>query len=83
MKKFGVLAIAFVLGGCAAEAVISDLETDKVIVQSRLGTKPEDVAAKAREGCALHGRMAVPISKQCLDNYCFSANHLFACKEQR
>ena len=83
MKILGILVIAFLVGGCAAPAVIADLETDKVIVQSRLGTSPEDIAAKAREGCALHGRTAVPISKQCLDNYCISANHLFACKERR
>ncbi len=70
------------LPGCAAgPAVIVDLETDKVVVRKNISTPDEEVEAKAREGCALHDRVPKPLSVSCLDQYCFSSNHLFACLE--
>ena len=76
-----VIAGAAALGGCAAPAVISDLEDDKVIVQGNQHTSQEDVAKKAAEGCAVHGRKAVPISQWCAGSYCSVKRHLFACKK--
>ena len=74
------VAIATVGAGCASTpAVIADLEEDKVIVQKGLGTSDHEILAKAKEGCALHGRIPIPLSKVCLDQYCFEENHLFAC----
>ncbi len=68
------------LAGCLkTPAVIADLETDKVVVQSGMGTTEEDVWAKAREGCALHDRLPKPLSAKCVDQYCLSKNLLFAC----
>ena len=74
----GALAI---FGGCAATpAVISDLEEDKVVVRSGLGTSLYDIADKAGEGCALHGRWPHPVSRTCLDEYCIRKEYLFACR---
>jgi len=67
--------------GCAP-ALIVDLEDDKVIVQAGSSIKDSEVLAKAREGCSIHGRRPVPVgSMQCLDQYCLTARHLFACKQ--
>ena len=78
---FVAVALAFLMGCVAAPAIIADLESDKVIVQSGLGTKPEAIKAKANEGCEIHGKTPEgPLSMRCLDQYCLSARHLFACK---
>ena len=72
------------LTGCvAAPAIISDLETDKVIVQSGMGTTEEAIYTKALEGCQIHGRRPSlkPLSFQCVDQYCITAKHLFPCVE--
>ena len=82
MRKVAILLLlAGSLGACtAAPAVISDLEEDKVIVQSGMGTPDHEIVAKAREGCRIHGRTAQAISYACLDDYCLRKSYLFACK---
>ncbi len=79
-----LLITGALLAACtSAPAVISDLESDKVFVQTGLGTTEVDADAKANEGCAMHGRQASePISHQCLDQYCFSKRFLYACIER-
>lgn len=72
--------VAVLLMGCATKAVISDLETDKVIVQAT-GSDMSVITAEARRGCAIHGRVPVQISYRCLDAYCIKTEYLFACKE--
>lgn len=55
-----VLAIAALsLAGCvtAVPLVIADLQTDKVVVQAGEGESESEIAEKAREGCAIHGRI--------------------------
>ena len=77
LPLFGILVVA----GCVATpAVISDLNEDKVVVQSGMGTTAGAIANEAQRGCALHGRRAVAISKRCIDEYCIRALHLFACQ---
>lgn len=78
------LGMLILLAGCVAPApVIVDLETDKVKVQSGMGTKPEDVHATARKGCAMHNRVPKPLSEQCFGQYCVLKHTLFACVERR
>ena len=76
-------AAALALAGCAAPApaVIADIEEDKVIVESGFGTSDAAVVARAAEGCALHERVAYPVSRRCMDQYCYRVHHLFACLE--
>ena len=82
-KIIALGTVAIVLAACTATpAIISDLETDKVKIQGGLGTTEEMINAKANEGCAMHDRVAHPLSQVCLDNYCIRAEYLFACLEQ-
>jgi predicted metalloprotease with PDZ domain len=60
-------------------AVISDLEDDKVIVQGTYADAAM-IQAEANEGCAMHGKQAIPISSRCMDKYCTRRNYLFACQ---
>ena len=78
IRKYLALALmAVALAGCVPDpAVIADLETDKVIVQSGIGTPAAAIFGKAVEGCALHGRRPLALSVQCLDRYCHYENHL-------
>ena len=74
-------AAALLLGGCATTpvpTVIVDLQQDKVVVQGDSSTEFEEIVAKAREGCLLHGRKPVPISETCAGGtschtYCYSS----------
>ena len=85
MNWHGILYItsALVITGCASSQAIKDLQEDKVIVvetgdvQSRI----EDIDKLAQEGCALHGRQAIPISTAMVycGPYCYRREHLFAC----
>ncbi len=82
MRRLAIVIVcALAAGGCAAPAVIADLETDKVIVQGNEYTDEDAIAAKAAEGCAVHGRKAVPVSKWCTGAYCSAKRFLFACKQ--
>ena len=87
MNRLAAYASALVLaGGLSAcgptPAVIADLNEDKVVVRSGIGTGDAQIRIKARQGCGLHGRVARPISMQCLDEYCLARNHLFACTRE-
>lgn len=60
-----ITAITLILlAGCATHltepvpAIIFDLETDKVIVQSEDSTTPESILKAAEGGCAIHNRKA-------------------------
>ena len=80
--KYGVLLAVVTAGlvvGCATNAVISDLEEDKVIVQAS-GGDMSVIQAEARKGCAIHNRAPVEVSYRCLDGYCMRKEYLFACK---
>ncbi|MDE0094877.1 MAG: hypothetical protein OXS40_00660 [Gammaproteobacteria bacterium] len=79
--KIGLVSIiAIFLYGCATEAVIVDLEDDKVVVRSGIATTEQAVKQEARRGCALHGKSAVMISYTCMDSNCFTKDVLFACR---
>lgn len=83
MKKLqlAVLVATFaVLAGCATQAVISDIATDKVKVVASGGDQ-NIIMEQAREGCSHYKRVPVAISKRCLDQYCIQSEYLFACKE--
>jgi len=73
------LGAAIFLSGCVTKAVISDLESDKVIVQAT-GNDMAIIMAEARRGCSMHGRVPQEVSYRCLDNYCVQKEYLFACK---
>jgi hypothetical protein len=74
-----LLSLAVAVSGCA-QAVIADLEEDKVIVEAS-GNDHSLIQAEARKGCQIHGREPVSISYSCMDQYCIRARYLFACKE--
>ena len=79
-KLVAVTVFSLSLAGCVTTpAVISDLEEDKVFVQTGMGTTMDDLNNKARQGCALHGRKPKEISYVCLDDYCIRKKYLFAC----
>jgi hypothetical protein len=68
------------LAACAPHAAIIDLEDDKVLVEAS-GDDEALVVEEARRGCAIHGRIAVPLSSWCLDAVCSHAHYLFACRK--
>ncbi len=70
-----LVVVVVLLTGCAASAVISDLEEDKVIVQAT-GNDMSFIDSKAREGCGFHGRYPVPVSFRCVDGYCIQKAYL-------
>ncbi len=87
------------LGGCTnpSPLVISDLQTDKVVIQADRDEDNAAVLGKAREGCAVHGRTPLAIStlQKCSHTVCSSPfwstycnptncwiEHLFACVRQ-
>lgn len=72
--------ILFLLAGCAAPAIISDINDSSLKVQGNAYTPMEKIWAKAREGCAIYSKTPVSVSFQCLDGYCVRKEHLFACK---
>ena len=78
-----ILALAVMLpllAACGTNAVISDLESDKVKVQARGGDMAV-IDEEARRGCAIHGRSAVQVSYICLDQYCIRKEYLYACQD--
>ena len=82
MRTIGTLTLCLLAAGCAAPAVIADIEHDKVVVQSNQYTPPAEVFAEAERGCALHGRTAEAISTRTAgsDGWTAIQMHLFACK---
>ena len=74
------LLMGMFVAGCAAPAIISDINDSSLKVQIGLGTTDEMLMTKAREGCALYGKTPVRISHICMDGYCFRKQVLFACK---
>jgi hypothetical protein len=73
------LALAFLITSCGTTAVISDLESEKVIVQAT-GGDMSIINAEARRGCAMHNKTAsAMISWTCVDGYCVTKRYLYAC----
>jgi len=68
------------LAGCAAPAVISDINDSAVKVQGNAYTPFEEITAEANQGCGHYNKSAVPISRACADYYCSRTEYLFACK---
>ena len=81
MKYVGAVLASILLASCSTPAVIVDLEEDKVVVASGMGTTDAMVAEEAQKGCATHGRYAVAISYGCLNASCIQKRHLFACRK--
>ena len=81
-RVLAIMLAAFTLGACVSPppAVISDIEMDKVVVQSGWTTNETDIVAEAWRGCASHGRVPVSISSGCV--HCLLREHLFACVEE-
>ena len=85
LRVMAVALVGFaVLAGCISDpAIIADLEEDKVIVQSGIGTTDGMIANEAQRGCSMHGRRAVSVGTYtCLDDYCFGKRHLFVCRKE-
>lgn len=84
MRRLVIFAIIG-LCGCATPApVISDLESDKVLVQYN-GQDVGVLTAEAQRGCAIHGKTAQgPISQRCWNagayGTCYGWEYLFACR---
>ena len=79
MRLVCAMLALFALTACGG-AVISDLETDKVIVQVEWPTDETEILAAARRGCAMHGRVPKPISYRKVRD--FVEEHLYACIEE-
>lgn len=85
--KHLLIAAALGLTACVTSpppAVISDLESDKVLVQYA-GSDRAVLDAEAQKGCAIHGKSPVPVSQRCwlpaqYGGGCLSYEYLFACK---
>jgi chemotaxis methyl-accepting protein methylase len=72
-------SLAVAVAGCA-NAVISDIATDKVKVVAT-DNDQKMIMGEAEKGCAIYKRTPVAISKRCIDAYCTQSEYLFACKE--
>lgn len=79
LKRMSVLALALALAACA-NAVISDIATDKVKVVASGGDQ-KMIMGEAEKGCAIYKRTPIAISNRCIDAYCTQKEYLFACKE--
>ena len=94
------LAGTVLLAGCSdpVPLVIADLQTDKVTIQADEKESIDAVFEKAREGCAVHGRMPRYLNegKHCTSTVCnpifgtlycspsdCMMHHLFACVDNR
>lgn len=62
------------------EAVITDINESSVRVLQYYNTPDSAVAREAERGCQLYGKEAVGLSTTCLDGFCDSQEHLFACQ---
>ena len=80
MRRMKFSLVLLLLAGCAAPAVISDINDSSLKVQANVYTPMNEVNAKAREGCQIYNKTPVSISVQCLDGYCTRKAYLFACK---
>ncbi len=80
MRRMKFSLVLLSLAGCAAPAVISDINDSALKVQANVYTPMNEVNAKAREGCQIYNKTPVSISVQCLDGYCTRKAYLFACK---
>lgn len=80
MKRSVVLAALFVVGACAAPAVISDINDSALKVEVNAWTSAAEIERRAREGCAVYDKEPVSISYRCLDTDCIRKELLFACK---
>ena len=80
MKRIRFFPMLFLLAGCAAPAVISDINDSSLKVQANAYTYMGEVLVKAREGCKIYNKTPVSISHQCQDQYCIRSEYLFACK---
>lgn len=78
-RSVGV-GLALFLAGCAAPAVISDINDSALKVQGNKLTPEKEFRREARKGCRLYGKKPVAISTRCLDQYCNRQERLFACK---
>jgi predicted metalloprotease with PDZ domain len=79
MRYLGLLVSSLALAACSSSAVLTELNEDGVIVEARF-PNPTHVQAEASRGCAFHGRTAVSVSKQCLDQTCSTQRFVFACR---
>lgn len=82
MRAFMALgASAVLLTACGPQpAVISDIDDSSVKVMSYPRTPKEAVRAEANRGCQTYGKVAQPMSYQCMDEYCWTKQVLYACK---
>lgn len=82
MRAFMALgASAVLLAACGPQpAVISDINDSSVKVMAYPRTPKEAVRAEANRGCATYGKVAQPMSYQCVDEYCWTKQVLYACK---
>ena len=83
MKKLGIIRffpLLILLAGCAAPAVVSDINDSALKVQANTYTPMGEVWVVAREGCKIYNKRPVSISYQCRDQYCIRKQYLFACK---
>lgn len=80
-RVLALAAAAVLLTACGPQpAVISDINDSSVKVMSYLRTPKEAVRAEANRACGTYGKTAQPISYQCMDEYCWTKQVLYACK---
>lgn len=73
-----LLVAMLVLAGCATQAAVVDLETDKAVIRAT-GNDRAIINRTARNACRVHGKKAKAISYSCLDSYCITVDYLYAC----
>ena len=73
------LTVLMFAGGCRTAPVIADISDSAIVVQQLMTTPMADVVAEAERGCALYGKKSKQLSYTCVDGYCFTKRHLFAC----
>lgn len=81
-RPLAAILITLGLVGCVTQPLISDVETDKVIIQAEDRGDSATVQEKAREGCAIHGRTPRYVStrENAVSDGLYSYHlHLFAC----
>jgi len=87
IMNIGIITlIAATAVGCAPQqANIVDLQNDKVVVRTNRATNFSEamVDDEAMRGCAIHNKKATRVSVLCRDEYCFIADAIYSCTEEK
>ena len=78
-----ILSLLLGVSACETTSVVADISQDKVVIRGTVPNFDEaPIYAQATQACALYKRHAIPLTKQCLDQWCLNRAYLFACIKQ-